>query len=104
MTPKEAISLVKKNPPAKGGYLMIELGYRKFLLPYAEGLTVLKALETAHMVDIPYASPAKLHAYELNAELTVHAYPPETLEAIRVSELLAISFTDALAAMRNILP
>jgi hypothetical protein len=42
--------------------------------------------------------------YELNAELTVHAYPPETLEAIRVSELLAISFTDALAAMRNILP
>jgi len=101
MTPKEAKALVKKSAAKTSGYLLVTISYRKFLLPLKQGMQLLECLDTAYMPEMPYSSPAKLHDGKIQDELQAVVYPPETVQAIQLSELLQVPFNEALTILRS---
>lgn len=102
MTPKEALALLKKSPVNKGEpYLLITVGYRKMLFTHKAGQQFLDALSTAYFPDLPYSTPPILHDSEIQEDVTVVPYPPGTLDAIRLGELLAIPFKEAIKIIQS---
>lgn len=89
---QEALKQLSKSP--KETYLLVSVRYDKqFIFPYKQGIAVLEALEHAMVYDSAYSGPPTYKP--ITDEITINLMPSETLNDIKVAQLLNINMDTA---------
>jgi len=92
---KELQQQAKTWAGSNNGYLLVSLGYRRFLMPFDKGAQFLDALNHAKVVRIPFNEPCAIEPEELsNIETTM--MNETQVEAIYISNVLGIPHKEAI--------
>lgn len=78
----------------KSNYLLITLGYdNKLVLPYAQGMQLIQAMELAERLEDNYSQKGHLVPWNVN-NLCVQVLSCEQYERIKMATLLNMSITE----------
>ena len=89
----EALEAAKKIKPATG-FIRLSLGYNlTLLIPHAQGMAVLAALDTAETLEEPYNKPPVIRGLR-TSDITVGLASSEEVLRYRMAQLLNVPLDD----------
>lgn len=84
----EARKDVQARKP-KSNYLLVDIAYdKKYILPYADGIKLLSALEKAEQYSKEYCKPARIHGIKEHIECRI--FSSMEYERVKLATLLQV--------------